>query len=181
MEPSEEIRRVVHRWLVANTEGDADAVMARISEQPGMLAVGSDNEEWWHAAERAVWRRQIEDSGGFPLAWEEIEAWEEGSVGWAATRMTIRPFDGSGDKSHVRATYVLHLERGEWKLVQVHWSLGRSNVDVLGVELATSLEQVEKAIQRDRPDLSETAAGDGTVTLVFTDIVDSTVLTARPR
>ena len=56
---------------------------------------------------------------------------------------------------------------------------GRSNVDVLGMELATSLEQVEKAIQRDRPDLSETAAGDGTVTLVFTDIVDSTVLTAR--
>jgi hypothetical protein len=66
VEPSEEIRRVVHRWLVANTEGDADAVMARISEQPGMLAVGSDNEEWWHAAERAVWRRQIEESGGFP-------------------------------------------------------------------------------------------------------------------
>jgi hypothetical protein len=54
MEPSEEIRRVVHRWLVANTEGDSDAVMARISEQPGMLAIGTDGEEWWHAAERAV-------------------------------------------------------------------------------------------------------------------------------
>ena len=147
---------MVHRWLVANTEGDADAVMARISEQPGVLAVGSDDEEWLHAAERAeraVWRQQIEESGGFPLAWDEIEAWEEGSVGWAATRMTIRPLDGSGDTSHLRATYVLHLERGEWKLVQVHWSLGRSNVDVLGVELATSVEHVQKAIQRDRPDL----------------------------
>jgi hypothetical protein len=48
MEPSEEIRRVVHRWLVANTEGDTDAVMARISEQRGMLAIGTDGEEWWH-------------------------------------------------------------------------------------------------------------------------------------
>jgi adenylate cyclase len=86
--------------------------------------------------------------------------------------------DGSEDTSHVRATYVLHLEHGEWKHVQVHWSLGRSNVDVLGIELATRLEQVEKAIQRDRPDLSDTAAGGGTVKLVFTDIVDSTVLTA---
>ena len=179
MEPSEEIGRVVHRWLVANTEGDADAVMARISEHPGSFAIGTDDEEWWHAAERAVWRRQIEESGGFPLAWDEIEAWEEGSVGWAATRITIGLLSGSGDASQVRATFVLHLERGDWKLVQVHWSLGRSNVDVLGVELTTSLEQVEKAIQRDRPDLSETAAGDGTVTLVFTDIVDSTVLTAR--
>jgi class 3 adenylate cyclase len=148
-----------------------------LSFAPFALAIRSRAR--WHAAERAVWRRQIEESGGFPLAWDEIEAWEEGSVGWAATRMTIRPIDGSEDMSHVRATYVLHLEHGEWKLVQVHWSLGRSNVDVLGVELATSLEQVEKAIQRDRPDLSETAAGDGTVTLVFTDIVDSTVLTAR--
>jgi adenylate cyclase len=180
MEPSEEIRRVVHRWLVANTEGDADAVMARISEQPGMLAIGTDGDEWWHAAERAVWRRQIEESGGFPVAWDQIEAWEEGSVGWAGMKMTIRPLTGSGDTSEIRATYVLHLERGDWKIVQVHWSLGGSgNVDLLGVELPVSLEQLEQTILRKRPDLSETAAGDGTVTLVFTDIVDSTVLTAR--
>jgi adenylate cyclase len=180
MEPSEEIRRVVHRWLVANTEGDADAVMARISEQPGMLAIGTDGDEWWHAAERAVWRRQIEESGGFPVAWDQIEAWEEGSVGWAGMKMTIRPLTGSGDTSEIRATYVLHLERGDWKIVQVHWSLGSSgNVDLLGVELPVSLEQLEQTILRKRPDLLETAAGDGTVTLVFTDIVDSTVLTAR--
>jgi hypothetical protein len=69
MEPSEEICRVMHRWLVANTEGDADAVMARVSEQPGLLAIGTDGEEWWHGAERAVWRRQIEESGGYPLTW----------------------------------------------------------------------------------------------------------------
>ena len=59
----------MHRWLVANTEGDADAVMARVSEQPGLLAIGTDGEEWWHGAERAVWRRQIEESGGYPLTW----------------------------------------------------------------------------------------------------------------
>jgi adenylate cyclase len=179
MEPSEEIRRVVHRWLVANTEGDADAVMARISEQPGMLAIGTDGEEWWHAAERAVWSRQIEESGGFPIAWDEIEAWEEGTVGWAGMKMIVRPLSGSGAAFDVRATFVLHLERGEWKIVQVHWSLGRSNVDLIGVELPVSLEQLEQTILRERPDLSETAAGDGTVTLAFTDIVDSTVLTAR--
>ena len=170
---------MVHRWLVAIREGDADAVMARVSEQTGLLAIGTDGEEWWHAAERVVWKRQIEESGGFPIAWDEIEAWEEGSVGWAGMTMTIVPLSGSGDPSVVRGTYVLHLERGEWKIVQVHWSLGRANVDVLGMELTVSLEQLEKTIQRERPDLSETAAGDGTVTLVFTDIVDSTVLTAR--
>lgn len=74
VEPSEEIRRVVHRWLVANRDGDADAVIARVSERPGLLAIGTDPGEWWHTPERAVWRRQVEESGGFPLDWGEIEA-----------------------------------------------------------------------------------------------------------
>ena len=42
-----------------------------------------------------------------------------------------------------------------------------------------TLEELERTIQREQPDLSGTLAGDGTVTIVFTDIVDSTVLTSR--
>ena len=180
MEPSEEIRRVVHRWLVANRDGDVDAVMVRISEHSGLLAIGTDPGEWWHGPERAVWRRQIEESGGFPLSWGEIEAWEEGTVGWAGMAMKLGAVDGEGPSSQARATYVLHLEAGEWKLVQVHWSLpGMANAELLGMELTVSLEQLERAVQQERPDLSGSAAADGTVTLVFTDIVDSTVLTAR--
>jgi adenylate cyclase len=180
VEPSEEIRRVVHRWLVANRDGDADAVMARISEQHGLLAIGTDAGEWWHVPERQVWRRQIEETGGFPIEWDTIEAWEEGSVGWAGMTLTMRPLDGAEASVDLRATYVLHLERGEWKVVQVHWSrAGTLNADLLGKDLTVSLDQLEKAVQLERPDLSGSAAADGTVTLVFTDIVDSTVLTAR--
>ena len=175
MEPSEEIRRVIHRWMLANADGDADAVIGKISELPGMLAVGTDADEWWHAQERPVWRRQIEEAGGFPVTWGEIEAWEEGTVGWAGMRMT---FHGP-ETSEARATFVLHLERGEWKIVQTHWSLPTSNEDVLGMTLTVSLDQLEKTIQRERPDLSGNLAADGTVTIVFTDIVDSTVLTTR--
>jgi adenylate cyclase len=176
MEPSEEIRRVVHRWMTANTEGDADAVLGRISELPGMLAIGTDADEWWHAAERAVWRHQVEETGGFPITWGEIEAWEEETVGWAGMKMTVH---GPEQTLEGRATYVLHLERGEWKIVQVHWSMPKANVEVLGRPLTVSLEELESTIQRDQPDLSSTLAADGTVTIVFTDIVDSTVLTAR--
>ena len=42
--------------------------------------------------------------------------------------------------------------------------------------MTVSLEELEKTIQREQPDLSGTLAADGTVTIVFTDIVDSTVL-----
>lgn len=178
VEPSEEIRRVIHRWMTANSEGDADAVLGKVSEHPGVLAIGTDAEEWWHGQELAVWRRQLEEVGeGFPITWDEIEAWEEGAVGWAGMKMTFQGVDGAFDG---RSTFVLHLERGEWKIVQVHWSLAaRANVEVLGRELTVSLEQLEQAIQREQPDMSSTLAADGTVTIVFTDIVDSTVLTAR--
>jgi len=170
----------VQRWLEANRDGDADTVIARITEVPGLLAIGTDPGEWWHTAEREVWRHQIEQSGGFPIQWGDIEAWEEGTVGWAGMQMTLAPIEGDGATSEVRATYVLHLERGDWKLVQVHWSLpGNANAGVLGIPLAVSLEQLERAVRHDRPDLSAAAAADGTVTLVFTDVVDSTVLTAR--
>ena len=176
MEPSEEIRRVIHRWMVANSEGDADAVMGKVSEHPGILAIGTDADEWWHGHERAVWRHQLKETGGFPITWDEIEAWEEGTVGWAGARIT---FEGPLESFASRGTWVLHLERGEWKIVQVHWSLPKPNVEVLGRELTVSLEELEQTIQREQPDLSSTLADDGTVTIVFTDIVDSTVLTAR--
>jgi class 3 adenylate cyclase len=180
VERSEEIRRVMERWFVAYRDGDADEYTARISGHPGTLAIGSDEEEWLHGADLLpVWRHQLEETGGFPVEWSEIEAWEEGSVGWAACQMTIRPISGSGPESLARGSWVLHLERGEWKIVQVHYSLGVPNLEVFGVELPTSLDQIQQAMRDERPDLSGSTAADGTVTLVFTDIVDSTVLTAR--
>ncbi len=176
MEPSEEIRRVIERWMVANAEGEGDAVLGRVSDHPGILAIGTDADEWWRGHERAVWRHQLEETGGFPVTWEAIEAWEEGTVGWAGLKLT---FHGPEQSFDGRGTFVLHLERGERKIVQVHWSLPIANVEVLGRALTVSLEELEKAIQRDQPDLSSTLAADGTVTIVFTDIVDSTVLLGR--
>jgi len=177
MEPSEEICRVIHRWMVAISEGDIDSALGRLSDQPGALTIGTDPAEWWHGKEtRAVWGRQIEELGSFPITWEEIDAWEEGTVGWASAKATMT-WEGKSFDS--RATYVLHLERSEWKIVQLHWSLPQTNEEVLGMTLTVSLEELERTIQREQPDLSSTLAADGTVTIAFTDIVDSTVLTAR--
>lgn len=82
-------------------------------------------------------------------------------------------------KVESRATYVLHLERGEWKVVQAHWSFPRSIVEDLGRTLTVTIDQLEQTIRRDQPDLSGSRAVDGTVTIVFTDIVDSTPTLAR--
>jgi class 3 adenylate cyclase/ketosteroid isomerase-like protein len=176
VEPSQEIRRILERWLVAAREGDADTFIGKISEHAGVLVVGTDEEEWWHRNDAAVWKRQLEEAGGFPFSWVEIETWEEGTVGWAGAELTLT---GPEQTFPIRLTWVLHLEQGEWKIVQMHFSAGRPNVELLGRELPVSLDQLEQTIRRERPDLTDTLAADGTVTIVFTDIVDSTVLTGR--
>jgi class 3 adenylate cyclase len=171
VEPSEEVRRVVHRWMTAIAAPDAEAALARLSDRPGALTIGTDLAEWWHGPDgRAIWQRQIEELGRFPVSWEAIDAWEEGSVGWASVKFTI---EWANETHHMRGTYVLHLEHGEWKLVQIHWSIPRANEDI-GMTLTRTIDELEAIVQRDRPDLSQSLAADGTVTIVFTDIVDST-------
>ena len=177
VKPSEEIRRIVERWMQAISERDSESSLERVSDLPGALMIGTDPEEWFHGAEaRAIWARQLEELDSFSVAGTEIEAWEEGTVGWASVKEKI---SWDEQEAEARATYVFHLERGEWKAVQVHWSMPRGNVDLFGRALTVSLDELERAIERERPDLFATLAVDGTVTIVFTDIVDSTVLTSR--
>jgi class 3 adenylate cyclase/ketosteroid isomerase-like protein len=177
VEPSEEIRRVVSRWIAATGAGDADAVFGRMSDNPGVLSIGSDPDEWWYGEEAfAIWRRQFEEAGPYRFETVSVEAWEEGTVGWAATRVRVDLGEATRD---ARLTCVLHLERDEWKVVQHHLSFAQPNEAVFGSALTVSLEQLEQTVRRERPDLSAARAADGTVTIVFTDIVDSTVLNAR--
>jgi class 3 adenylate cyclase/ketosteroid isomerase-like protein len=177
VESSEEIRRVIDRWTNAIAEGDAEC-LERLSEHAGTLIVGTDPAEWWRGREtRAIWGRQIEElQGVFSVRADEIDAWEEGGVGWAAVRETISV---EGKTLEARATYVLRLERGEWKVVQAHWSLPRAKAEAFGRSLTITIDELEKIVQREQPDLSGTLDSDGTVTIVFTDVVESTVLLGR--
>ena len=177
VEPSEEIRRVVERWTIAIAAGDEEAYLGRLSDHAGTLMIGTDPAAWFRGSEtRAIWARQMQETGAFPVTATEIQAWEEGSVGWAGVKELI---SWEGEALESRATYILHLERGEWKVVHVHWSFPRSNLETLGRSLTVSLDELERTIQRERPDLSASLAVDGTVTIMFTDIVDSTPMLAR--
>ena len=178
VEQSEEIRRIIDRWTTAISESDVASALGRLSQHPGTVVVGTDPAEWWHGSEiRAVWGRQMEElAGEFTVRNDVIEAWEEGSVGWASVKETISV---EGRTLEARATYVLHLEQGEWKVVHIHWSLPQANAETLGRSLTVTLEELDKIVQRDQPDLSASLAVDGTVTIVFTDIVDSTLMLTR--
>jgi adenylate cyclase len=178
MQPSEEIRRVIERLTVAIADGDAASVLRRLSEHAGTLVVGTDPTERWHGTEaHRIWGKQLEEfEGAFRVHAKEIDAWEEGTVGWASAEEVI---DWHGTTFEGHASYVLHLEQGEWRVVHAHFSSPHRHVDRLGRQLTTTLEQLEGAVQRAQPDLSTAMDTEGTVTIVFTDIVDSTVLVSR--
>jgi class 3 adenylate cyclase len=174
MEPSEEIRRVVERWM--ENAADPPSMMARLSEHPGLVLIGSDPNEWWQGPDARLvleHRQQGEVVGS--LKWVEVDAWEEGSCGWAAVRLghEIR-----GVTLEVRLTCVLHLEQGDWKVVQMHQSLPQTNQS-LGLPAASTFEELVEAARRERPELPASLSRDGTVTIVFTDIVDSTLWLSR--
>jgi predicted RND superfamily exporter protein len=76
---------------------------------------------------------------------KEIDAWEEGSVGWASVKETI---DWEGKTIEGRASYILHLEHDEWKIVHIHWSFPQPHLEVLGKSLTLTIDQLEQAFAK---------------------------------
>jgi adenylate cyclase len=182
VEPSEEVRQVVTRFVEALRDGDEEAVRNRVSRSPGFERIGSDPEEMWHEGEAAarLWVQQMREmGGGYP--WQlidDVRAMTEGSVGWAVGRAEMAP--PINESVEFRFTTVLHLEHGEWKIVNWHSSIPAKNEDY-GFYLTTSVDDIAEAVNETRPDLSSTSAPDGTVTIAFTDIEDSMKLNAFLR
>ena len=45
-----------------------------------------------------------------------------------------------------KPSYILHLEHGEWKVVQVQWSVPQPNEEVFGRALTVTLEELERTV-----------------------------------
>jgi hypothetical protein len=128
VEASEELRRVVERFIATAREGDDQAVMNRFSRQRGFERFGSDPAEWWRDREAAalVWAQQMREMGGsYPIRLvDDVHATVEGTVGWAGARLE---FDAPTGMRGYRMSMVLHLEHGDWKIVHLHTSVPFSN------------------------------------------------------
>jgi ketosteroid isomerase-like protein len=174
LERSEELRSVTERLWAAWMRGDADSYVGRFSSQ-AMSGFGTDPTEVFDDPERLerYTRAEFETMDGpWPFGPAEIDAWRDGDVGWSTVQGEIL-----GDPSTpLRVSFVFRLERDDWKIVHQHWSVGVPNEEVLGVRLP--LEVLAQVVEEERPDVSAAAAPDGTVTIVFTDIEDSTRLNA---
>jgi SnoaL-like protein len=126
MNRSPELEKLIVDWFDAATRGDPSMVDRHVSRDEGTRLVGSDPDEWFEGASAAEYlRKEVEGSGGNVRSTADTEAFTEGTVGWAMTRLTLTFPDGSSISP--RWSAVFHQEDGEWKFVQLHASIGVPN------------------------------------------------------
>jgi ketosteroid isomerase-like protein len=131
MDRSPEIEQLVMEWFESASKGDPSIVDAHVSSDDRVRLIGSDPGEWFKGgpAVAAFLRGEVTNAGG-AVSFQpgEIEAFSEGTVGWAITTVAISLPDGK----HVspRWTSVFHREDGVWKFVLTHASFGVPNDEV---------------------------------------------------
>ena len=129
METSVELKNAVLGLYESMSKGDVSAIESLFSRQTGVLAIGSDPNEWWSGYDTIVqaFKAQSQEIGTKQIKAGDINAFVEGTVGWASEQRTIK----SGKEMSLRHTFIFHKEDGEWKIVQLHVSIGVPNTEVM--------------------------------------------------
>ena len=100
------------------------------SREDGVLSIGTDPTEWTEGHQEIVAEaKNVEEmiaSTGWTYSLQgDLQAFSEGTVGWAASRAKWQHEDGA--EVPVRVTGVFRWEEGEWTCVQSHHSIGIPN------------------------------------------------------
>jgi hypothetical protein len=125
---STQIEHLVSAWFDGASTGSDSLIGRHVSRHPGVRLIGSDPTEWLSGGEEIATflRGEVLGAGGkVSFAPSDTEAYEEGSVGWVSTHLTITMPDGATVSP--RWSAVLHREDGEWCFVQTHASFGVGN------------------------------------------------------
>ena len=173
--PSPEVEAIIQRILTAQVAGDTATLKRLIEPGPGFRAIGTDGAEWWDEHDfMPVFLAQTEQMSGMEVEVDYIEAWQTDHAAWGATRLRVRLNDADFEMRH---TMVFILDAGMWRLVQAHSSDPVPNAETLGFDLTTTLLEILDDLDVER-DLGG-FAGEGMLTLMFTDVQDSTAHAAQ--
>jgi class 3 adenylate cyclase len=174
--PSPEVEAVIRRFMTARSEGNIGSVRNVLSDSSEVRLIGTDEEEWAQGSivpivMGAHWEAAARSAGSDETL--RLEAFENGDTAWAALEGRRV---GIGAEYTYRITFVLVLEAGAWKMVQIHYSIPVLNEEVsYDAELSKTLSDLLHSLQQG--DLSSNGSGVfDTSTIVFTDIVGSTEL-----
>jgi ketosteroid isomerase-like protein len=130
MERSRELEQLVSDWFAAASRGDASLLDRHVSGDPRARLVGSDPDEWLQGGDAIAQflRGELEGAAGaVTFSASETEAYADGSVGWAATKLQITRPDGMHVSPRWTAVFVRDGET--WQFVQVHASIAVPNAE----------------------------------------------------
>ncbi len=173
--PSPEIEAIARRILAAYPRHDSETMGNLFSSDPDLRVIGNDANEFWRGPREflAVFIAQSGERPAWTLDVREVEAFEQDQFGWATMLSTIV----SGEfATAMRHSALFRIEGGAWRVIQWHNSSPVPNQQLFGVDLTTTLDDLLVSVLADDSAVLGAVGSEGTMTLVFTDIVDSTPL-----
>jgi ketosteroid isomerase-like protein len=124
---SQEIEQLVRGFVEALERGDIAYLERATSREPGVVAIGSDPNEYSRDYERII-ELLRESTPEAPMHIHvriaDLRGYEHGDVGWADGTGT---FERDRESVEVRITAVFLREKGDWRMVQNHASIGVPN------------------------------------------------------
>lgn len=162
----------MRRYMNVRARGQFNLMRALYSESDDFVAVGTREDEWIEGGKtfldivQADW--DLVDTQHDDV--QHLHAFENGETGWAvleADRTT-----SSGETFRYRLSVVFVLQEGVWRVFHTHFSIPEGSTIPRG-ELTATLSDLLDSVS---DELGLTVSR--TQTVMFTDIVDSTALSA---
>ncbi len=171
-----DVYAAVMRSFAAFADRDIVAYMRCWVPDEDVIDLGSG------ADEMAVGRSRIEEfnaryisemeSVAFDVHWHAVS--REGPVAWLTAEGAMRVVaEGLEITFSGRLTVIFVLREGAWLMINSHFSVPDAR-QAPGEAWPTLIDAVASEVRREEPDLAAQSALDGTVTLLFSDIEDST-------
>jgi class 3 adenylate cyclase len=173
--PNEELRALLLRLYAIWESRDSDGLADLFSREPSLMITSNDPAERLTGTDAVnVFSEQMRLVPHWSVKPSDPRAYSCGNVGWISDDPMIS-FTNMPEYRG-RLTLVLVIEQGHWRIIHWHMSVPRADPDV---HLPMSVDQIEHFVRADRPQLPYSAAPDGTVTVVFTDVESSATLMER--
>lgn len=137
MHTDEGLRRVIENWFSAVASGDQTWLDKHMSDDPDMRLVGTDPKEKLkgRAAHEFMKREAGALKDQIKIKVRDCEAYSDGDFGWGMATPEIELLP-EHRKVTPRWSGVFHRENGDWRLVQVHSSMGVENTDAFGEQFS---------------------------------------------
>jgi class 3 adenylate cyclase len=179
MERSPEIEAFIRRYWRAFVEHDLPAMANMTADSQDFRMVLTADDEWFKGSRQVeeTFARRAGDIGVVGVEFDRLEAFQHGDSGWWAAAIVVSRT--TGEDVAFRNTGAVIIDAGNWRVTQVHTSIGVPNSESYGYEISKGLASLVDSLDKEAVESVLATSHKGTVTLMFTDIENSTPISEQ--